>query len=99
MLDHAVAAFPTRHRLGSPEVVSMDRPRFIRPKFCVSVLCLVVFSLNSYASASWKESVIYSFQGGDADGETPVGGIVFDRAGNLYGATSAGGGTNCAPIS
>jgi hypothetical protein len=33
MLDHAVAAFPTRHRLGSPEVVSMDRPGFIRLKF------------------------------------------------------------------
>jgi hypothetical protein len=50
------------------------------------------------ASASWKERVIYSFQGGN-DGAIPAGGVVPDKAGNLYGATSQGGGSNCPPIS
>jgi len=50
------------------------------------------------ASASWEEKVLYSFQGGN-DGAIPAGGVVFDKAGNLYGATSQGGGSNCPPIS
>ena len=36
------------------------------------------------------ETVLYSFTGG-ADGGGPAGGVVFDGAGNLYGATSGGG--------
>jgi uncharacterized repeat protein (TIGR03803 family) len=56
-------------------------------------LLLVVFTtlaLTTNVSAQWKEKVLYSFQGG-SDGVTPVGGVVFDKLGNLYGATSAGG--------
>jgi hypothetical protein len=40
---------------------------------------------------AWTEQVLYSFQGG-ADGAFPYGDIVFDNAGNLYGATQFGGG-------
>jgi hypothetical protein len=40
---------------------------------------------------SWTETVIYSFQGG-SDGYFPMGNLVFDDAGNLYGATYYGGG-------
>ncbi len=36
------------------------------------------------------ETVVYSFKGG-ADGKTPLGGLVLDSSGNLYGTTSAGG--------
>jgi uncharacterized repeat protein (TIGR03803 family) len=40
----------------------------------------------------WTESVIYSFQGGTADGEYPgSAGVVFDGLGNLYGVTYEGG--------
>ncbi len=40
---------------------------------------------------SWKETVLYSFQGG-SDGANPeLGDVVFDQAGNLYGTTAAGG--------
>jgi uncharacterized repeat protein (TIGR03803 family) len=46
------------------------------------------------ASAEWKEKVLYSFEG-IPDGVTPVGGIVFDSAGNLYGATQGGGSSSC----
>ena len=53
---------------------------------------LAVFGLasallvHSAWAASWKEKVLYSFQGG-SDGTYPAGGVVFDQAGNLYGAT------------
>jgi len=38
----------------------------------------------------WSEQVIYSFTGGN-DGSNPVGGLVIDGAGNLYGTTASGG--------
>jgi hypothetical protein len=59
------------------------------------ILVFVVFV--SSASAEWKEKVLYSFQGG-TDGAVPAGGVVFDKAGNLYGATNQGGSTSCSPI-
>jgi hypothetical protein len=60
--------------------------------FLVAVLALI-----APASAEWKEKVLYSFQGG-TDGATPAGGVVFDAAGNLYGATTDGGSSNCPGI-
>ncbi len=60
-------------------------------------LILLILALTSAASAQWNEQVLYSFQGG-SDGYTPTGGIVFDKAGNLYGATTDGGADNCSPI-
>jgi uncharacterized repeat protein (TIGR03803 family) len=38
----------------------------------------------------WTETVLYSF-GAAPDGTTPVAGVTFDKAGNLYGTASAGG--------
>jgi uncharacterized repeat protein (TIGR03803 family) len=46
-------------------------------------------------SGVWTEKVLYSFQGG-IDGESPRAGLVMNQAGNLYGTTSAGGGS-CYP--
>jgi uncharacterized repeat protein (TIGR03803 family) len=60
-------------------------------------LLLVVLSMAIPASAKWKEHVLYSFQGG-ADGQFPAGGLVFDKQGNLYGATQQGGNDNCSPM-
>ena len=42
------------------------------------------------AHGKWIEKVLYSF-GTGTDGAMPVGGVIFDSAGNLYGTTSAGG--------
>jgi uncharacterized repeat protein (TIGR03803 family) len=39
---------------------------------------------------TWTEQVIYSFTGGN-DGSNPVGGLVMDGAGDLYGTTASGG--------
>ena len=50
----------------------------------------------SRTQSGWVENILYRFTGG-ADGEYPEAGVVFDSAGNLYGATyrggSGGGGT------
>jgi uncharacterized repeat protein (TIGR03803 family) len=64
----------------------------------VCMLFAVAFVLAAPASASWKEQVLYSFQGGTNDGSVPAGGAVFDPQGNLYGATTDGGPASCAPI-
>jgi uncharacterized repeat protein (TIGR03803 family) len=51
--------------------------------------CGTVFKV----SPDGTESVLYSFLGGN-DGAMPDGGLVADRAGNLYGTTLEGGGAN-----
>jgi uncharacterized repeat protein (TIGR03803 family) len=49
------------------------------PTICRTVLC------------SWEQTVLYEFQG-SPDGASPaLGNVIFDRAGNLYGTTAAGG--------
>ena len=60
-------------------------------------LLLIILALAATASAEWNEKVLYSFQG-HRDGQFAVGSIVFDSAGNLYGATTQGGATNCTPL-
>ena len=39
----------------------------------------------------WKPIVIYSFQGGNSDGNEPTGGLTFRIPNHLYGVTAAGG--------
>jgi uncharacterized repeat protein (TIGR03803 family) len=57
--------------------------------------CGTVYEFSPPASPgdSWTETLLYQFQG-DADGVFPVGGLVFDKAGNLYGTTEMGGTPN-----
>jgi uncharacterized repeat protein (TIGR03803 family) len=68
---------------------------------CLIRLCLllaVALTLAVPASAEWKEKVLYSFQGGTNDGALPVGGVVFDSQGNLYGVLQFYGPGSCGPI-
>lgn len=57
--------------------------------------CGTVFTLKPPASACktalcpWAENVIYRFTG--LNGIGPVGAVVFDQPGNLYGVTTSGG--------
>lgn len=48
-----------------------------------------VYELSPTGSG-WVERVLYSFQG-QSDGGDPVGGLVMDASGNLYGTTSSNG--------
>jgi hypothetical protein len=64
---------------------------------CFVTLLIAVLSFTLLASAESKEKVLYSFQGGTSDGAYPAGGVVFDKAGNLYGATTEGGPIACVP--
>jgi hypothetical protein len=75
----------------------MDRNRYSRVVGRLLALFAVALTVAVPTSASWNEKVLYSFQGG-TDGQLPVGSIVFDSAGNLYGATTQGGATNCSPL-
>lgn len=58
----------------------------------LTLVGILVFA--SHASAQWNEEVLYSFQGG-TDGATPIGGVVLDKQGNIYGATVNGGSSSC----
>jgi hypothetical protein len=46
--------------------------------------------LRPAANAAWTENVLYNFPGG-AGGANPLGGLVFDGKGNLFGTTYNGG--------
>jgi uncharacterized repeat protein (TIGR03803 family) len=48
-----------------------------------------VFELSPKAGGGWTETVLYSF-GNGTDGAFPFGGLIFDKAGNLYGTTAQG---------
>ncbi|HXM64160.1 MAG TPA: choice-of-anchor tandem repeat GloVer-containing protein [Terriglobales bacterium] len=48
-----------------------------------------VFELLRGASGKWQEKILHDFN--YANGASPLGGLVFDSAGNLYGTTEYGG--------
>lgn len=52
-----------------------------------------IFEL-SYSGGSWTQTILYSFQGG-SDGGAPYSGLIFDKAGNLYGTATARGSSGC----
>jgi uncharacterized repeat protein (TIGR03803 family) len=48
----------------------------------------------SPSGSGWTERTLYSFTGG-SDGSGPIGGLIIDAAGNLYGTTIYGGDLSC----
>jgi uncharacterized repeat protein (TIGR03803 family) len=51
-----------------------------------------VFELSPAVGGGWTEAVLHSFVGyPSTDEANPIGGVVFDTAGNLYGTTYFGG--------
>ncbi|MGB8785154.1 MAG: choice-of-anchor tandem repeat GloVer-containing protein [Terriglobales bacterium] len=56
-----------------------------------------VFELSPNGNGGWKETVLYNFCSAPscADGGQPYAGVIFYRAGNLYGTTNYGGTSGC----
>lgn len=54
----------------------------------------VAFQLE-HTPSGWKEHVLHSFAGAPDDGRYAWGGVAVDAAGNVYGATVAGGSERC----
>ncbi len=52
--------------------------------------CGTVFQLKPRPRPPWQESVLYNFTC-YADGKNPYGGVTFDKNGDLFGTTVAGG--------
>jgi uncharacterized repeat protein (TIGR03803 family) len=59
---------------------------------CSGHACGVVFKV----AKAGKETVLYTFNG--TDGAQPLAGLVRDKAGNLYGTTSAGGASDLGTV-
>jgi uncharacterized repeat protein (TIGR03803 family) len=59
-------------------------------KTCSGDGCGTVFQLIPSANGKWTEKVLHTFNG-RTDGSFPYAGLIFDAAGNLYGATWYGG--------
>jgi len=50
-----------------------------------------VFELIPNASGGWTETVLHSFDCCSADGNFPLGGVIVDGAGNVFGTSWSGG--------
>jgi uncharacterized repeat protein (TIGR03803 family) len=65
----------------------------------IIITIFTTFILLNLAWAASKESLLYDFNGGSNDGAGPVGGLIADSAGNLYGTAAEGGSyTDCSPF-
>jgi uncharacterized repeat protein (TIGR03803 family) len=50
-----------------------------------------VFELAPATGGPWPEKILHAFKNNGKDGMEPVGSLIFDAAGNLYGTTEIGG--------
>jgi uncharacterized repeat protein (TIGR03803 family) len=70
--------------------MSTEKSLYGKGRAAVMCVALAIVSVVSIRSAmAQTEAVIFKLT--DADGAEPLGGLIADSAGNLYGATSAGG--------
>jgi uncharacterized repeat protein (TIGR03803 family) len=61
---------------------------------CGETHCGTIYKLAPTRSGGWKHTVLWNFPN-PTNGSFPTGGVVIDKAGNLYGATVAGGIGKC----
>jgi uncharacterized repeat protein (TIGR03803 family) len=59
--------------------------------------CGTVFKLTPLSNGRWKHTTLHSFHL-DRDGYAPFGGLVMDKAGNLYGTTTWDGVNNAGTV-
>jgi uncharacterized repeat protein (TIGR03803 family) len=53
--------------------------------------CGIVFELIPGKNGAWTRKILHNFNLDGVDGEDPIGGLIFDKNGNLYGTTASGG--------
>lgn len=56
-----------------------------------ALLCAAIVALTCTFAIAQQYKVLHTFTGGPHDGVSPMGDLVFDHAGNLYGTTRGGG--------
>lgn len=62
----------------------------LQPASFALVIATLFFAGNVSAQTfAPNDQVLHVFQGGNSDGISPVGGVVFDAKGNLYGVEAA----------
>jgi uncharacterized repeat protein (TIGR03803 family) len=81
---------------GSPQAkltIGPDGALYETTKLGGSADLGTVFRLAPPASGqgTWTRTTLHHFKGGPTDGAGPLGGVTFDKNGNLYGTTSFGG--------
>jgi uncharacterized repeat protein (TIGR03803 family) len=55
----------------------------------------IVFEISPHHGGSvWTETILHTFTGEPGDGQRSFGGLIMDKAGNLYGTTYYGGAYN-----
>jgi uncharacterized repeat protein (TIGR03803 family) len=64
-----------------------------RPTFVIFITLLLALAIVPTPAQARKFKVLHTFHG--KDGANPVGVLVRDAAGDLYGTTGVGGGGNC----
>jgi uncharacterized repeat protein (TIGR03803 family) len=50
-----------------------------------------VFEFMPTPGSGWREKILHNFSGNGTGGATPLAGLIFDAAGNLFGTTANGG--------
>ncbi len=75
----------TRNRLGGLFGVT--------PAGGAACNCGTVFEVSPNSEGGWTKNILYAFAGGN-DGSEPVGGLVLDKQGSLYGTTIQDGASN-----
>jgi uncharacterized repeat protein (TIGR03803 family) len=58
---------------------------------CVDVGCGTIYELSPGPGGKWTETILYNFTADAALGNGPGGGVILDKAGNIYGTTMNGG--------
>jgi len=62
-------------------------------RHCFNGSCGTVFELTPGADGTWKETILYYFEG--HNGSDPISTLTVDPSGNLYGVTTLGGRLTC----
>jgi hypothetical protein len=52
--------------------------------------CGVTYEISPFSGGGWHETVLHAFTG-NSDGTLPVGALVFNSSGQLFGAAAAAG--------